>query len=569
MNIINVKIDFEQGICRNKGISVVTGDYNSTKVVFDFVENIEEESAVTRKVFEMKNPSGELVYADEIVNNEVVLVGYEEENGEEVPYSLFGEVGDYTFEVSLYGEDSKLTSACGYITAKEEQIIVDGEVVETQITLFDNLMQELTENLNVLANKQDTLVSGTNIKTINNESILGSGDIHIEGGSGGTSDYEELENKPSINNIGLIGNKSLSDLGIQAEGNYALRNEIPTNLSQLTDDTNHRLTTDSEKTTWNNKSDFSGDYDDLTNKPTIPTVPTNVSAFTNDVGYLTSETDPVFSSSVAHNITSSDVSNWNSKQAELVSGTNIKTINNESILGSGNITIEGGGGSEEYAMVNYSSLDTTTLAEAVDREYQKFCNGEPYHIYYQGTSNIANVLIPLYFYYQFASQPMLAGFLPTRLTSSSKKVWAMVYVYSTVSDNHITRVWNIDARNMNLLDGNYDLITTGNTVQYSVSGDYNPAHKKYVDDKPTTWDGYDATKTQVLKNINGTITWEHVDLTDYYTKTETDTLLNGKVNNSTLNSYYTKTETGTLLNAKVNTSSFVYDSTTQTLSITM
>lgn len=31
----------------------------------------------------------------------------------------------------------------------------------------------------------------------------------------------------------------------------------------------------------------SGDYDDLTNKPTIPTVPTSVSAFTNDAGYLT------------------------------------------------------------------------------------------------------------------------------------------------------------------------------------------------------------------------------------------------------------------------------------------
>ena len=33
--------------------------------------------------------------------------------------------------------------------------------------------------------KQDTLVSGTNIKTINNESILGEGNITIEGGSGG------------------------------------------------------------------------------------------------------------------------------------------------------------------------------------------------------------------------------------------------------------------------------------------------------------------------------------------------------------------------------------------------
>ena len=32
---------------------------------------------------------------------------------------------------------------------------------------------------------------------------------------------------------------------------------------------------------------FSGDYEDLTSKPTIPTVPTNVSEFTNDAGYIT------------------------------------------------------------------------------------------------------------------------------------------------------------------------------------------------------------------------------------------------------------------------------------------
>lgn len=32
---------------------------------------------------------------------------------------------------------------------------------------------------------------------------------------------------------------------------------------------------------------FSGSYNDLTDKPTIPTIPTNVSAFTNDAGYLT------------------------------------------------------------------------------------------------------------------------------------------------------------------------------------------------------------------------------------------------------------------------------------------
>ena len=47
-----------------------------------------------------------------------------------------------------------------------------------------------------LDNKQDTLESGVNIKTINNQSILGEGDIEI---GGGTDDYNELENQPIIN----------------------------------------------------------------------------------------------------------------------------------------------------------------------------------------------------------------------------------------------------------------------------------------------------------------------------------------------------------------------------------
>lgn len=38
------------------------------------------------------------------------------------------------------------------------------------------------------------------------------------GGSGGTSDYTDLENKPQINSVTLTGNKTTSDLGI---------NEVP------------------------------------------------------------------------------------------------------------------------------------------------------------------------------------------------------------------------------------------------------------------------------------------------------------------------------------------------------
>ena len=50
--------------------------------------------------------------------------------------------------------------------------------------------------------------------------------------------------------------------------------------------------TSTDITNWNNKSTFSGNYNDLSNKPTIPTVPTNISAFTNDSGYITSADVP-------------------------------------------------------------------------------------------------------------------------------------------------------------------------------------------------------------------------------------------------------------------------------------
>lgn len=66
-----------------------------------------------------------------------------------------------------------------------------------------------------------------------------------------------------------------------------IRNAIPTTLSDLTDDSTHRTVTDAEKTAWNAKSTFSGNYNDLTNKPSIP------SAVTVDSALSYTSTNPV------------------------------------------------------------------------------------------------------------------------------------------------------------------------------------------------------------------------------------------------------------------------------------
>lgn len=66
---------------------------------------------------------------------------------------------------------------------------------------------------------------------------------------------------------------------------------------------------DTDITAWNNKSDFSGSYNDLTNKPTIPVVPTNVSAFTNDAGYIDSSALPTALSDLSNDMNVSDFPN--------------------------------------------------------------------------------------------------------------------------------------------------------------------------------------------------------------------------------------------------------------------
>lgn len=96
----------------------------------------------------------------------------------------------------------------------------------------------------------------------------------ISASGGGVAKYADLPDKPSINGVTLIGNKTTSDLGIN----------IPTNLADLQDDSSHRLVTDTEKATWNGKSDFSGNYSDLNGLPTLGTASSKNVPSTGDAG---------------------------------------------------------------------------------------------------------------------------------------------------------------------------------------------------------------------------------------------------------------------------------------------
>lgn len=84
------------------------------------------------------------------------------------------------------------------------------------------------------------------------------------GGGGGTDNYNDLNNKPKVNGNTLVGNKTSSQLGLADEvhqhqvADISDFPSIPTQLVELQDDSTHRTVTDTEKASWNSKSEVSG-----------------------------------------------------------------------------------------------------------------------------------------------------------------------------------------------------------------------------------------------------------------------------------------------------------------------
>lgn len=81
-------------------------------------------------------------------------------------------------------------------------------------------MDELTANFSI---EDDKPITAT-FKVFNETS-----------GTGGTTDYNKLENKPLINNVTLENNISLEQLGIQPIGNYATKTELENGLATKQD----------------------------------------------------------------------------------------------------------------------------------------------------------------------------------------------------------------------------------------------------------------------------------------------------------------------------------------------
>lgn len=162
-----------------------------------------------------------------------------------------------------------------------------------------------------ISGKQDKLVSGTNIKTINGASILGSGNITIEGGSGGVSQeaFDSLVN--TVDNI-------------DADVAELTKGAVITHIL--------------------------GDY----------RYAENTDGMVSREGVIYALPDSV---------------NDNSSEDDIIATANtLKTINGQSLLGSGDITISGGGGEDirfftdftVEKLISYENTGATISMDATD-----------------------------------------------------------------------------------------------------------------------------------------------------------------------------------------------------------
>ena len=239
---------------------------------------------------------------------------------------------------------SAFTNDAGYLTSFQESQILTishdtiyltgGSFVKLPTAEgFSGSYNDLTDKPTLFSGDYNDLTNKptfteSQILTISNDTIYLTGGSFVKLPAGFSGDYNDLTNQPIIPKVPNYVSSFENDMG------YIIKDSIPTNVSAFTNDAGYitgYTETDPNVPAWAKEANkpaydyaeiantpayqvltishdtifltnggfvklptaegFSGSWNDLTDKPSIPTVPTNVSAFTNDAGYLTSFTE--------------------------------------------------------------------------------------------------------------------------------------------------------------------------------------------------------------------------------------------------------------------------------------
>lgn len=278
------------------------------------------------------------------------------------PTYTASEVGALPSTTAIPSKTSDLTNDSGFITTSDISGVYKYKGTKTNYS-------DLPASGNVTGDVWNVTNANGNIPAGTNYAWNGTAWDAL-GGSVDLSGY--VPTSRTINGKPLSANITLSASDVSA---LPSSTTIPTALADLTADATHRLVTDTEKSTWNGKY----------SKPSGGIPKTDLaSAVQTSLGKadtaLQSESDPVFAASAAAGITSSDITNWNGKTGNtgtitsvvttagahttinktsgsaafnvptktshltndsgfLTSHQSIKTVNGNTLVGTGNVTI--------------------------------------------------------------------------------------------------------------------------------------------------------------------------------------------------------------------------------------
>lgn len=264
----------------------------------------------------------------------------------------FGTIG---FSISSGGGEGAVNSVNGQT----------GDVVITATSLgaitkadADTLYATTTQ----LNSKQDTLVSGQNIKTINGQSVIGEGNIEIHQSALPIASSDTLGGVKVGTGLSINPESGVLSADSPEWNNISGKPEDIVNITERLASKLDTATYNSEKSSFatkdelNSKADASAITDMATqtwvqNQGYLTEVPSNYVtdselteglAGKQDKGDYALKSDLNTLATKEELATKADTSALSSKQNTLVSGTNIKTINGETILGSGNLVIQSG-----------------------------------------------------------------------------------------------------------------------------------------------------------------------------------------------------------------------------------
>ena len=284
------------------------GENNANKLVFEFTDGFLDGLAV------LKVERGE-------TKGTIDLVKVNETYELEVKSSLLAVQGDIKFQFVITEPDGTITKYDPFVMTVKDAIDADGELPEEYPSWQEIIATELakvekaTENANKVA--EELLLAKEN------------GEFNGENGISPEAKIERISNGVNITITDANGTTAA-----EVYDGKGTEVEVPTKTSQLENDSG--FATEDEL---NNK------VDKVAGKSLI--ADTEIDRLKDVTNYDDTETKQDIADinqELNNKADKTDIPDISGKQDTLVSGTNIKTINGESILGDGNIVIEGGSG---------------------------------------------------------------------------------------------------------------------------------------------------------------------------------------------------------------------------------